>query len=279
MRITSIGGWIANKLDVPHVWHIREYGEEDFNLYSIYNTNYMYRVMKNGEAMIAIADGIVDKFKPIFGEKVVKISNGINLERFINQKKEILNKDIITIGMTSIVSETKGQREFLYALSQIEKPIRDKLNIIIAGACYDEKYLDELNDIVVKGNMEKQVTMLGYVNNVETVLKQLDILVVASRAEAFGRVTVEGMAAGCLIIGANSGGTKEILENGKYGLLYDANNVLDLKEKILYAVNNNAEMRVVAKEAQKKSIEKYSEIRNAKEIEKLYKKLCGDKDD
>lgn len=48
----------------------------------------------------------------------------------------------------------------------------------------------------------------------------MDILCMCSDREAFGLSTVEGMLSGCLIIGTNTGGTTEILEDGTTGLLY-----------------------------------------------------------
>ena len=44
-------------------------------------------------------------------------------------------------------------------------------------------------------------------------------MLVCSKAEAFGRVTAEAMAAGCPVVGRASGGTLELMEQ-KTGLLF-----------------------------------------------------------
>ena len=48
-----------------------------------------------------------------------------------------------------------------------------------------------------------------------------DIFIMNSKAEGFGRVTVEAMLAGCLVLGRRTGGTLEIIDNAKNGILYD----------------------------------------------------------
>ena len=50
-------------------------------------------------------------------------------------------------------------------------------------------------------------------------MKALDILVVPSWMEPFGRSVVEGMAAGCAVIGTRAGGIPEIITDGVDGLL------------------------------------------------------------
>jgi glycosyltransferase involved in cell wall biosynthesis len=56
--------------------------------------------------------------------------------------------------------------------------------------------------------------------------------VVCSANEPFGRVTVEGMRAGLVLIGANCGGTVELIKDGETGLLYEHGKPEDLADKI-----------------------------------------------
>ena len=274
LRITNIGGKIAKYLNVPHVWHIREYGEEDFHLYPVFSYKYTYNFMnKYGDKVIAIADGVKDKYSSFFGDKIIKISNGIDIDLFKKGKHEIFDSDKITIGMTSIISETKGQREFLHAIADLDPEKRKKLSIKIVGACYDESLLEELLNFINQNHMTDQVEFTGHVKNVSEILEKLDILVVASKMEAFGRVTVEGMVAGCLVIGANTAGTKEILQNGRLGLIYQNGNIRSLSEQIELAIDNPNKMRKLAEEGRDYATANYSDKRNAEQIEKVYLQL------
>ena len=63
----------------------------------------------------------------------------------------------------------------------------------------------------------------------------MDIALVASCSEAFGRVTVEAMLAGMLVIGADVAGTSELICDGVNGILYeDDNQICNLNVKKLY---------------------------------------------
>lgn len=69
-------------------------------------------------------------------------------------------------------------------------------------------------------------------------LRRADAILMCSKREAFGRVTVEGMLAGKPVIGANSGGTLELIQDGITGLLYTSGDPKALAEKIRYLYEN-----------------------------------------
>lgn len=63
----------------------------------------------------------------------------------------------------------------------------------------------------------------------------------ATQAETFGAVTIEAMASEIPVLGTNSGGTPEILENGKLGFLYEPNNQKSFLQ-VFEEFNNNNEL-------------------------------------
>jgi hypothetical protein len=63
-------------------------------------------------------------------------------------------------------------------------------------------------------------------------MNQADALLMCSRCEALGRVTIEAMLLGKAVIGANTGGTPELITNGVTGLLYQYGDIEDLKRAI-----------------------------------------------
>jgi glycosyltransferase involved in cell wall biosynthesis len=68
-------------------------------------------------------------------------------------------------------------------------------------------------------------------------LKDVDMVVMACPIEAFGRVTIEAMAAGRPVIGINAGGTAEIVLPGKTGLLIN-NDQKELSQAMLELAGN-----------------------------------------
>ena len=71
--------------------------------------------------------------------------------------------------------------------------------------------------------LKEEVTFLPYVNNLTELRENSDFALVCSRMEALGRVAIEAMLAGLPVIGADTGGTKELIgENRGKGLSLSA---------------------------------------------------------
>jgi glycosyltransferase involved in cell wall biosynthesis len=60
----------------------------------------------------------------------------------------------------------------------------------------------------------------------------MDWFVMATKAETFGMVTIESLACGTPVLGSNAGGTPEILDNERGGVLFETQNAMDLALKI-----------------------------------------------
>ncbi|EFD3747848.1 glycosyltransferase family 4 protein, partial [Escherichia coli] len=71
-----------------------------------------------------------------------------------------------------------------------------------------------------------------------------DVCLIPSLSEAFGRVTIESMAAGMIVVASDSGASKEIINDGINGFLFSSGSVSDLTsvlKKILDVESNNLE--------------------------------------
>ena len=82
--------------------------------------------------------------------------------------------------------------------------------------------------------MFENVVIYGPRDDVHAFLGEYDILLMCSRSEAFGRVTVEAFLSNVNVIGASSGGTSEIMLDMKHGMTYEHGNHAQLASKILF---------------------------------------------
>ncbi|MFM9745581.1 glycosyltransferase, partial [Streptomyces brasiliscabiei] len=87
--------------------------------------------------------------------------------------------------------------------------------------------------------IESEVKLWGFSKNTEEFYQNNDVFIMGSVSEAFGRVTVEAMMNGMLVIGRNAGGTPEILDDGKFGLLFQTSD--ELANKLEYVLKNKQE--------------------------------------
>ena len=132
-----------------------------------------------------------------------------------------------------------------------------------------------LTDKIKKYNLSNNFNFKGYQNNVNEVINKYDIAIMASKSEAFGRVTIEYMMANVAVIASDTGANIELINNKKNGLLYHYNDFQDLKNKIILLKNNKEFCRKIAQNGCKNSKKYTSEI-NAKSIYKLYKEVLNE---
>ena len=80
---------------------------------------------------------------------------------------------------------------------------------------------------------------MGFRNDVIDILKKMDVGIITSLSEAFGRVTIEFMLSSMPVIGTNSGGTKEIVIEGETGYLYNVGDVNKLASCMQYYIEHH----------------------------------------
>ena len=98
----------------------------------------------------------------------------------------------------------------------------------------------------------------GEVKNMYALREKMSIELMCSNAEPFGRVTVEGMRAGLVVIGSNSGGTRDIIQENVTGLLFKPGDEQDLADKIEYYLSHDKEREEIADNGRRKTLENNS---------------------
>lgn len=169
--------------------------------------------------------------------------------------------------------EGKRQEDAIRAIAALSHMgVRAELDIVGDGSPQYQQYLQA---IVTENKLEQYVRFIGYVENAFPLMQNADVVLVCSRCEAFGRVTVEGMRAGKPVIGTRSGGTQELIDNGVNGFLYTAEDYKDLAEKIKYLYEHSAVAKQMGENGRKWSDEQFTEARYGHEIYMLLRQVCG----
>lgn len=262
----------AKAVNVPFVWHIREFLEEDQNREMI-KKNYAYKLMSTATVNVAISDSILEKYKKLLKFKsLVRIYNGIEINEFYNDTKTIFNNSKIVFINVGVLDFYKGQHLLIEACGKLKRNGFDNFEVWLVGNTAGT-YINKIEELIIRYLLNDNVKILGKRKDLKELYAKADISCVCSRAEAFGRITVEAMLSGCLVIGANTAGTSEIINDKKDGLLFQSEDSESLYEKILYAINNIDEMRQLARQGQQTALEKFSARRNAEDIYNLYCKI------
>ena len=270
--ISSYVGAIAGYREKCKViWHIREFLEEDHGI-KINRVFKHKKIINSANKIITISQCVYDKYEKIYNkDKMVLIYNGISVDEFSNQK-DILKSDKIKLAVIGRISEGKGQKDLVDAIGLLKKEYQKRIEVYLVG--YNESlYALKLKEQINSEKLEKIIHFSGIIYDIAKFYKDIDIIVVNSRNEAFGRTTVEAMLESCLVIGANTGGTKELTLNGKYGLLYEKGKANSLAEKIIWAIDNKKEANSIVKEAYQYANNNFTSLMNANNIMKIYEEV------
>jgi glycosyltransferase involved in cell wall biosynthesis len=270
--VIDIGARLSKLTKIPHVWQIREFGEEDHGLHFIFNKEKCLRyINRYSDKIILISNALYNKYKCIFDDKkTVVIYNGISKDYM--QERLDMSKQKLNILISGSLNEGKGQKEAILAVSLLVKRGILNFELFIAGRG-DDEYKNDLEDLISENDLENYVTILGYIDDIKNLRKNMDLELVCSQNEAFGRVTIEAMMSMNPVIASDTGANPELVINKYNGFLYSKGDHYDLMDKIAYFLNNNKEIYRMGNNAYKYSKLHFSAERNADEIELVYNSI------
>ena len=270
------GAIVAFYMNIPVIWHIREYLEEGQQKKIVLRQK-GYQLINKSRKIVAVSNALTRKYKKVFAEdKLITIYNGIDIEKFYQKKREnILKNNEMYLLCVGGLSRGKGQDQIILALAKLRACGINNFKMHFVGNSVDEAYYKDLCSSLF---LSDKVIFEGRQLNTKKYYQKADIFLMASKSEAFGRVTVEAMLSGCLVIGSASGGTPEILNYGECGYLYEAGNIDDLFKKIYYVNANRETARKVAERGQEFAKVNFSASKNAQAVYKLYNEVLNEKD-
>jgi len=271
----DIGIRLAKKYHIPHIMHLREFSDLDFNLAPVTMSYKKFYGFMNEytNSFIAISNVIKENFikKGIDKDKIRIIYNGISNYDFIDKNRFDDNKTHIV--MTSSIGDTKGQMDAVRAINLLKDDEKRKIKFDIYGDG-DKKYIGEIKNYINKNKLNDIIELKGYSNNINSIIGKYDIGLMCSKSEAFGRVTAEYMNAGLIVIASNTGANPEIINDNQNGYLYNKKDVRTLTEQIEKIINNDINKNIeIRKNAINKVKNNFTKEINAKNVYNLYKEI------
>ena len=203
--------------------------------------------------VIAVSKGVKESIK---NNNVDIIYNGVNPIETLAQKK---NK-IFTLLAVGRLDKIKGYDILINECSKLNFPFQ--LHIVGDG---EER--DHLEKLIKKLNLDEQIKLLGFREEIPQLMRNADVVVMSSHSEGFSLVMVESLFYANLFISTKVSGAIEILDDE---FLYEHKSFSEKISNIYKNYNNYVDKYTHLKES-KKNYLLLSEI-SQKHID-LYKKL------
>jgi len=172
----------------------------------------------------------------------------------------------------------KGVTTILRAIARLGSPLQKRLSLDVLGSG-EPGFLAELRALVVQERLEGIVRFLPAIPQEEmpVVMAGYDALIFPSEwEEPFSRIILEAMASGMLVIGTLTGGTAEILEDGRTGLAFPAGDANALAGRIRALVEAGDRFDSLARAGQERVLRDFTLDRMAAEIESCLAAVCSE---
>jgi glycosyltransferase involved in cell wall biosynthesis len=163
------------------------------------------------------------------------VYNAVNLERFDPRTIDRggaratleLDPGAPALGIVSQITPWKAQDDAIRILSAVRAEGVDARLLVVGSAKFtagsirfdNEAFEESLQRLVAKLGLGDYVRFLGERHDVPEILRALDVVLVPSWEEPFGRIVIEAMAMQTPVIATNVGGPREILGSQEAGLL------------------------------------------------------------
>jgi glycosyltransferase involved in cell wall biosynthesis len=170
---------------------------------------------------------------PAARKRTVVVYSPVDLDRFAPERIDraqarralALPLDVPVLGVVAQITPWKGQLQAVRALDRLSVAHPDAILLLVGSAKFtsaatrydNTAYLAEIRREIVARGLSERVRLLGEREDVPELLRALDLLLVPSWEEPFGRSVAEGMAMGLPVLATNRGGPPEILRDEQDG--------------------------------------------------------------
>jgi glycosyltransferase involved in cell wall biosynthesis len=273
------GALAARITGKPHIWHIREFGYEDHKLYFDLGESATRKLIgRLSAACIVNSRAVADDYRPFLGSTELDvIYNSVEVPTLGGRmpvEAPWRHGDAIRCGVLGTVAPGKGQEDAVQAMVHLRR-MNVSAELVLVGHWVDSEYGQRIERFVEQHDLKDRVHMLGFSDDPLSLINTVDVMLVCSRREAFGRSTVEGMKLGKPVIGARSGGTTEIVQEGETGLLYTPGDAQELATKIGYLYANRALCDSMGAKASLCARERFNQETYGREVDNVLRRVVS----
>ncbi len=189
----------------------------------------------------------------------------------------------LLLGVVAQLTPWKGQETAVEALRLLRRRGVDAHLLLIGSAKFlspstrydNQAYEAELRQRVAAAGLEDRVSWMGERDDVPELVSALDVLLLPSWEEPFGRALIEAMALKVPVIATRVGGPPEILTDGREGFLVEPRDAEAWAEAIGRFARNPALGREMGQAGRRRVEQAFSLDRHVTSMLDVYEQALG----
>jgi glycosyltransferase involved in cell wall biosynthesis len=241
--------------------------------------------LTNLSKAIAVSRAVEKQLQTLFlHNKIQVISNGIEVRDLPAAERISLREafrfehdisfDAFLIGTVGELKELKGQRDFVLAANLVAEKFPEAHFVVVGKAnAANRGFRRELKRMVMVFGLIERFLWLNWVEDTTGLLNSLDVFVSPSHSESFGLAILEAMINQTPIVSTETEGAKELLQNGRSGLIVPVQDPVRLAEAIGKLLADEKLRRELGKNSAQTATEKFDLEKMIAETERLYRSL------
>lgn len=205
----------AKFLRMPHIWAVRESLLTNPSLNGVLSRVRTVRMIAAMSSLIVcVSEYVRGQFEGVSPSARSMVSSPrVDESEWVAVPREV--RADLRVLFAGTFGSDKGLEDVITSVAHARQSTNVKLTVAGGGRKVDERRL-----LLHAARLGVDVRWLGWVSEPDRMYLDSDVVVVASRNEAYGRVTAEALVRGIPVVGYAMGGTSEILGDGG-GVLVD----------------------------------------------------------
>lgn len=233
------GAAVAAIQQLPHIWSICEFGEADHGLKFAAGLQATLTQIRDGATSIVTNSNAVAQtlFPDLGAGRVRTVYQHIEIPatpepvgQGASPPSPWRERGAVKLGLFATLTPSKGQADAIRAVASL-CGLGRTTELVLVGNDFSG-YREELERLATDLDVRDLVHFVGFRADPFPLMRDVDIVLVCSRQEAFGRTAVEAMLLSKPVVYARAGGLQELMIEGETGLSFSFGDVRELAEGI-----------------------------------------------